>query len=482
MKLSVATNWDETLIEELRHLPIHDFFGAMPSNAFGGGRPSLILPNIDDSKVEKYIQEVHNSGKKFTYPLNAPCLNNMEFDDKGHKELLDHLSWLQDLKVDYVTVSIPYIVEIIKKQFPKLKVKVSVISHVNSVQRIKSWEALGADIITLDPMINRNFKMLESLSKAASCELELLLNDACLYQCPYIYYHYNICGHASQSTNPLEGFYVDYCIAKCSLDLFSDIKEVMKSRWIRPEDLERYEKIGINYFKVSGRRMSTKWLLNTAKAYASRSYEGSLSDLLNFITIGVDEDMSSGQFQKFLTKDEFFKKEKLIKIGQLNPPKPFIDNKKLDGFLKGFEKKDCASECETCKYCDNWAEKVIKYDLTEQKTKVYIENLKELHDELITSKLFTKSNQVSSSSNNIVWDSNVKDIFNKVLKSIPVEFQGIAEKTVEKRAGEIALERKDTTIYMNDLVQAFYSETPEIFQDGMKRELKLLGVLTESKT
>jgi collagenase-like PrtC family protease len=479
MKLSVATNWDEVLIQELRDLPIHDFFGAVPSNVFGGGRPSLILPDVDESKAEEYIQKVHKSGKKFTYPLNAPCLNNMEYDDKGHQELLDHLGWLQDIKVDYVTVSIPYIVEIIKKQFPKLKVKVSVISHVNSVQRIKSWEDLGADIITVDPMYNRNFKLLESLSKAASCELELLLNDACLYQCPYLYYHYNICGHASQSTNPLKGFYVDYCITKCSLDLFSDLKEVIKSRWIRPEDLERYEEIGINYFKISGRRMSTKWLLNTAKAYSSRSYDGSLSDLLNFITIGVDDDMSSGQFQKYLTKDEFFKKEKLIKIGQLNPPKPYIDNKKLQGFLKGFEKKDCASECETCHYCENWAKKVIQYDLTEQKTKVYIDKLKELHDELVTSKLFKPTEQVASVNEDVRWNYEVKSIFNKVLKSIPVEFQEIAEKTVEKRAVNIAKERKDTTVCMDDLVQAFHSETPEIFQDDMKKELKYLGVITE---
>lgn len=51
----------------------------------------------------------------------------------------------------------------------------------------------------------------------------------------------------------LKGFYLDYCLIKCTLIRFSNFKEMLKTRWIRPEDLKEYEEIGIDSFKITGR-------------------------------------------------------------------------------------------------------------------------------------------------------------------------------------------------------------------------------------
>lgn len=480
MKLSVATNWDIELIEGLEDAPVHDFFAALPSNIVGGGRPAFILAPATSKTVEEYVRLVHAKGRKFTYLLNAPCLNNLEYDAKTHGELLSHIDWINSIGVDYVTVSIPYLLELIVRQFPQLKTKVSVIAHASSVQRVKFWEDLGAEIITVDPMINRSFGLLEKIKNATACRLEVLLNDACLYQCPYIYYHYNICGHASQNHNPLQGFYIDYCIIRCTMDLLSDPAQVLKSRWVRPEDIAAYEDLGIDYFKISGRRMSTRWLLNAVKAYAARTWEGNLVDILNFIVPGVDPDTHSGQYHTYVTRPEFIEKERLIKLAQAHPVKPYLDNKSLHGFLDFFRKVDCASSCGSCTHCADWAKKAVRYP--EQDFARYLNALRELHQDLVTSKAFCESAKLEKTAvgeSPLDWGATVREKFQEVIQAVPSEFSEIARHFVEKRSCENARDRGSAIIEEEDLVRAFLSETPAVFKVEMLSKLNDLGIPVE---
>ncbi|UCH89704.1 MAG: U32 family peptidase, partial [Thermoplasmata archaeon] len=270
MELTVATNWDKELIPKLAELNVNTLFGVMDKTPVGGGRPSLLLAKVDKDYVKEYINAVHSAGMKFNYLLNAPCMNNMEYDKATHTELIEYMDWLNKMEVDSVTVTNPYLMEIILEQFPGLGVSVSVITHVNSVHRARLFEELGVQSIALDFNINREFKLIKKIREAVKCKLTVLANDGCLYQCPFRGYHYNIIGHASQTINPLKGFYFDYCIIRCTMKRFTNPVELIRGRWIRPEDVHLYEEMGIDNLKLSGRRMSTKWLLNTAGAYSAR--------------------------------------------------------------------------------------------------------------------------------------------------------------------------------------------------------------------
>ena len=280
IQFTVATNWDFKLIDELAKYPVRDIYGVAKSSIVGHGRPSFLLEDITNEQIAEYIKKVHEKNMKFSYLLNAPCMSNMEYDPTYHKELLNYLQWISDIGADNVIVTIPFLISLIKEQFPQLKIRVSTIAHVNSVNRAKFYEALGADEITPDVMINRDFKTLKQIKKAVKCNINLLLTDGCLYQCPFRYYHYNIVGHSAQSSHPLGGVYIDYCILNCSVIKFSNPTEVVKARWVRPEDLSHYEAIGINNFKIAGRRMSTEWILRAVKAFSSRKYEGNLVDII----------------------------------------------------------------------------------------------------------------------------------------------------------------------------------------------------------
>ncbi|MBN2441462.1 MAG: U32 family peptidase [Spirochaetales bacterium] len=359
MDFSVATNWDFALIEELSGYPVYEFLGAMAKNPIGGGRPAVILPEPESKKIEEYIKEVHKKGIKFNYLLNAQCLGNTEYDKTMHQSILKHIEWLCKIGVDSVTVSIPYLIQIIKKQFPSLKIKASVIAAINSIQRAHYYEEMGVDEINLDYMSNRDFNFLSKVKKNTHCSLVLLANDICLYQCPYRIYHYNTTAHASQNWCKINTFYIDYCMINCTLQFLNDPAKIIMSRWIRPEDLPIYEKEGYTRFKISGRNMSTTWLTRAVKAYSQKKYNGNLFDILAAIAIKIDPEENSYCY---------------------------IDNSKLDGFLEIFKKKDCINSCSECHYCETIAKKTVSYN---KKRADYLKkSFQELKDNLIQSKYF----------------------------------------------------------------------------------------------
>jgi len=336
----------------------------------GGSGPDIT--HMTRNQVEEYIGQAHFAGLKFDYLLNAPSMDNMEWDENTHGELLEHLEWISSLSVESVTITIPYLLELIKRQFPRLRVRVSTIAHVDSVARAKFFESLGADSITLDFNVNRDFKLLKAIRSAVNCELNILANNLCLYQCPYEYYHHDSLGHASQSYNPLNGCYIDYCVIRCTLDRLCDISQIIKCRWVRPEDIPVYEELGINVFKISGRSMPTEHILNAAMAYSSRHYNGNLYDILNVLA------PKTGLINSALPEAQ----DNLIGP----PPRLYIDNQALEGFLDFFRKQNCLSGCSHCDYCQKIANKVIQFHRNE--VDEYVALLNAFLDDLSSSRMF----------------------------------------------------------------------------------------------
>jgi collagenase-like PrtC family protease len=373
MQLLVPTNWDPDLISPLSKLEADvQIYGVLPTSMIGSGGSGPDNVRMAGNQAEQYIEQAHSAGLKFDYILNAPSMSNMEWDENTHQELLMHLDWISSIGADSVTVTIPYLIELIKRQFPQLKIRVSTIAHVNSVARAKLVESLGADSITLDINVNRDFTVLKAIRDAVSCELTVLLNNLCLYQCPYEYYHHDGLGHASQNYNPLNGYYVDYCVLRCTLDRLCDISQIIKCRWARPEDIHVYEEIGIDMFKISGRSMPSERILRAATAYSSRHYQGNLYDIMNVITpkLGfISPALPGGQNSV---------------IGAL--PKFYIDNQALEGFIDFFRKQNCLSGCSHCDYCQRIAAKVIQFDRDE--VNEYVATLNASLDDLSSSKMF----------------------------------------------------------------------------------------------
>ncbi|MFX1311968.1 MAG: U32 family peptidase [Promethearchaeota archaeon] len=468
IKFCVATNWDFGLIDKLASYPVTDVYGVADHTIVGGGRPSFLLPKISEEKISEYIKRVHEKNMEFSYLLNAPCMNNMEYDTQYHKELLKYLQWISDIGTDNVIVTSPFLIQLINKQFPNLKIRVSTIAHVNSVNRAKFYEMMGVSEITPDVMINRDFKTLAKIRKAVKCKIVLLLTDGCLYQCPFRYYHYNILGHASQSHQQFERNYIDTCILNCSVIKFSNPTEVLKARWVRPEDLSHYEAIGIDNFKIAGRRMSTEWIIRAINAFSSQKYDGNLIDIIQGFS------MSFGGLEQ---KDPNIKLTKTI--GKEFKSKLYIDNTKLDGFIDFFKKQDCIAMCNECNYCEEWAKKAVI--LEKEESTRYVESLKNYIDDIVSSREFGITSTITKEKEkaSLIWDSETENLFNKLIELTPLQFQPLARVIISSLAEEKAKKRSSQQVENEDMIEAFLEGTPGPFQADMRVGLKRYKLIDE---
>lgn len=385
---SIATNWDDSLIREIDIFDLHhqvvEIFGKLASDFIGGGRPTYALPNPGKRNASHHIELVKKTGRKFNYLLNASCLDNREFTRSGQREIRKLLSWLDSLGVDGVTVASPYLAHFIRRNYPRFELTVSVIALVDSIGKVKFWIGeLEADKITLYfHRVNRDFPLLKKIRSVTNCELQLIANETCLYDCPFSIFHRNFSSHASQTDHPLRGFGIDWYTINCRYRLFTHPEEFIKSNWIRPEDVRYYERVGIDSLKLLDRTRDTQNIIFTLKAYIERKFNGNLIDLLFY----MNKLPKKGLFLKSL---KFFCHPLYVNVFKLSKIKNlfsdigiYVDNQKLNGFLEYFFNGKCKFDnCDECGYCRSVAERVVNVDNAwkEKAEKIYKEIIESLN-------------------------------------------------------------------------------------------------------
>jgi len=363
MRYSIAANWDLGLLERLKGTSVESLYGQMWGDPLGGGRMAMFIPKVGRKEVTSFISEARKKGLSFNYLINATCFDNLEFTKKGYKKIMKHLEWISTTGTDMVTVTLPFFLEMIRKESPQLKVCVSSFARVQNVHFARYWEEMGADRIILPEAIGRDFQMLRLIRESVDCELELIANHCCLFQCPLDLHHRNMVSHGSQEDHPCGGFAPDYCKLACQrLKIFRPA-ELIKARWIRPEDVPDYEAIGIDCLKLVERFRGTESLIQIVNAYEKKSYPGNLVKLLTlpqqgaFLTPNLE----------VIQRTDLIEPEKMEEVmAVLREPfaeKVTIDNSKLNGFLDYFKKIDCFHmDCDRCGYCERIASQAISID------------------------------------------------------------------------------------------------------------------------
>jgi len=390
MKLSIPHNWQSDLVDSIDATYADEFYGKLAIDAFGGGRSANICPPVSRFAFEREIKKVNAKGLNFNYLLNTTCLDNQELSRSMHRHLAKLLDWLQDLSVDSVTVSLPYIMGFVKKNYPGFKVAVSTMAQVDTPDKAKFWEDLGADKITLyEVNVNRDFNLISKIRKSVKCELQLIANNGCLYNCPFTVYHGLLCSHASQRGHVSKSFVIDFYRIMCGFMRIKDPVNFIRADWIRPEDVCHYEDLGVEHIKIVNRGMATESLKNIVKAYSQREYKGNLLDLLPSPEKNINfKESDPLRLFKFFFHPGMINIFKLAKIKKVFKESPvYIDNKKLDGFLISLQDKDCALKlCDNCGWCGKVANEAVKINI-EGINKAMEEN-KELIEEFISGELF----------------------------------------------------------------------------------------------
>jgi collagenase-like PrtC family protease len=339
MKLMLPTNWDPALLSRIAPLHPDYIYGSLPSEATM--RPSLVLAPVTEDQVASHVRQAAAYGIKTVYVMNATCLGNREYSEIGRGELLQKLQWVSDVGAAAVVTANPFVMELLRMNFPGLELHISVLAGVDDPRKAGFFEQMGAVVIHLDPQANRDFRRLRAIRRAVKCELSVVVNEGCMLSCPIRHYHSNTISHSRES---IAGrYHVDYCYYQCSLKRVRDLVEYMRSPWIRPEDAAIYEDLGIALFKIAGREKMeegasshTDWIVATAEAYRDRR----CSDVAKLL-VGTQAPAPI-----------FAEEAASLEIR--------IDSSKLDGFLRFFMDDRCTLDCGRCDYCGQWARRAMR--------------------------------------------------------------------------------------------------------------------------
>lgn len=341
MKISIATNWDDALLDKLSNLPVDELYGSFPAAPVGCSFSSIVSGLSLEKSIE-HIQLVQKKGWNFNYIMDAICLGNRENSPAFRKEVHAYITWLADNGIAHITVANPFLLEMIQEHFPGMTITLSYAGEVNGINKVTFFTELGIDELIVDTVMNRDFNFLAALKRVNSVNVRIVANMMCLYQCPYAVFHANGNSHRLQAAVTSGNPAVDYSMLRCSLEMISDPGNMLRSRWIRPEDITMYEDAGYDRFTLVPSTTTTEGIVLAVDAYARKRATDNVLEILGRPSIRSD-----GSFYAKLSDI----------IGQLS-----IDAAQMDGFLSFFRHGGCKSDCSGCSHCADYAHKALSFD------------------------------------------------------------------------------------------------------------------------
>ncbi len=333
LEFSVPYNNDlQTLAEvfgrkELNGNRIREVYLSGPQEYSGAGR---IAPELDFSGFSQVVEKIHREGIRVNLLLNSICEGSDWYSSGVLKSTMDYLKRAhEEHGVEAVTIANPLYIREIKKRFPDLEICASVLGDIDCVQKAVIFAKAGADVITPDVNINRDLSLLKRIKDATNREIKLMVNEGCLFRCAFRKFHFNYISHKSRKPDGMKSEDNVFSL-NCIQLTKSDPSQILKSCWIRPEDVRKYEEI-TSYFKLVGRTSSKSMVIRSVDAYMSESWDGDLLELMagNLYSVGMSHLMH-------------------------------VDNKSLDAVGFFHQVTSCDKECSECAYCSELIGRLIK--------------------------------------------------------------------------------------------------------------------------
>jgi collagenase-like PrtC family protease len=302
----------------------------------GSGRLVRQMGKVDLLDLYEYIKYSKEKNIDFNYTLNPTHMQNREFSRQGSREITNFLSQIHEAGVRSLTITLPSLMELVQSTKLDFRIRISCLCQVRNANRALAYKKMGVDRIVVDESVNRNFYALKSIREVFGKNVEVIVNQICDRNCMYRLFHYNmISGDPFGTTSEVS---INYYEHRCVLQQLKSIDNSLKLCWVRPEDIKYYTAVGIDYFKIQGRHAFVQGgdVVKTVESYFNESYEGNLMDLL-------------------------------MMFGRLTNFKVYLDNKKLEGFIKPFVENPgfCKDNCSKCKYCENFARKCLDIEQVE---------------------------------------------------------------------------------------------------------------------
>jgi collagenase-like PrtC family protease len=326
LEFSVPYNGDPTILDSIFSLKnlnnnkVTEIFLSGPQEYFGSGR---ITSELKLNDFQEIINNIHRHGIKANLVLNSICGGDNWYSPEEITNVLKYIGKLhEEYGLEAVTLSNPIYMKTIREQFSNLEICASVLSDIDSVQKALIFREAGVDTITPDANINRNLDLLRDIKSATGVKLKIMVNEGCLYKCPFRKFHFNYISHRSKSLKRLDNSSYDFPKNCCVPVIQKDPSQILKSGWIRPEDVCQYKWI-TNFFKIVGRETPTHRTLRVIKAYLNEEWEGDLLDIMCSSLLSYS-----------------------LKVGT------YLDNKRLGEIGFWDRITTCNKKCDECRYCE----------------------------------------------------------------------------------------------------------------------------------
>jgi collagenase-like PrtC family protease len=327
---------------------IKEIYLSGPQVYSGSGR---VVHELNYIQFKEIVNKIHKEGLTINLIINPTCEGTDWYSSSVVNKKIKFLQKAhEELGIEAVTVANPIYVSEIRRHFPEIDINASVLSDIDCIQRAAIFTDLGATIITPDVNINRDISLLKKIKEVTNLKIKLMVNEGCLYKCPFRKFHFNYMSHRSKELGKRE-MGTEIFFYHCLRVTKKDLSQILKSGWIRPEDVRQYCKI-TNSFKIVGRVRPKSFVIRAIKAYLKEEWDGNLLDIV------------SSSLNLFG-----------LEYGAI------LDNKSLSKY-KFFEKVvSCDRDCSKCSYCMEMAEILIK---TKVLTREKLEDLgrKDLADNL----------------------------------------------------------------------------------------------------
>lgn len=284
-KLKVPAFFDFDFLNQLIYLNNHsknntviaEVYGSFPDISHSQTRINERLSNSTLNFFKEYVSYAHQNGIEFDYIMNGTCYGN-----KSKEELIDdflsEITVVRLIGIKKITASSPFLIQFIRSRFPDMQITASINLCTNSVGQALRWQDMGVNRIVLDRSINRNGKLVKIINSHLNIETELLVNSMCLCFCGMHQFHNNMNSHINDSSD--KSYCYNYPYSKCFETYLKNPIEMICSGWIRPEDLDLYQTLGISNFKLEGRGEDKEIVLKIISIYMNNEFNGNIFDLL----------------------------------------------------------------------------------------------------------------------------------------------------------------------------------------------------------
>ncbi len=326
--LVVPCHWNyevlETLAQQNRenatnNIAISDMYGALAGEAIGNGRSPNKVTQLKREEAIRFKEAVHSKGIHFNYLLN----NSLPFATKPSMEAVrEYTDWIvNDFKPDALVIASLDLMKMVRSFYGEISIHVSTIAGVQTSRDMDKFAEIRPEKIVVHNDTSRDFANLSAVlehSQKQGIGIEVLCTESCLRKCQYMDAHRDLISAGGDDTS---------LQCRCNTQKLSNPFEFLRANFIRPEDLEFYEGLGVKNFKISGRSKPAQWLPFVTNAYLERHFEGNLIRLL-----GIDPSLHAEEWI-------------------------YVNNSALNGLIKDFPKTGLPEDEE--RYCTTWAKKLF---------------------------------------------------------------------------------------------------------------------------